>query len=292
MDNSIINLKDQFFSNLKKAERHHIFPVGYLKNQNIDSRKVHLLANFCFIPSSLNSEISSKPPAQYLKKYKEVNPNFDYAIKTHLIPAGSENGVWDNNFDQFLKERSQLIADELNDIVEGGVLDFHPEEPIIVNTIVDILEIKLRDFIDHRLDAMVGETYWKEIVPSDINEKVKERINEHISHHPYETVAEYASGRKRLDFCDVGHYEKIILKNWNLFQDYFKRKDDFSKHISAFRIIRNSIQHNREPNDIDQRNGDAAILWLTRIIDNYFDSKDIIENINGDEVEYEEDYQE
>ena len=287
-DNSIVNLKDQFFSNLKKAERHHIFPVGYLKKENIDSRKVHLLANFCFIPSNLNSEISSQPPAKYFKKYKEDNPSFAHTIKTHLIPAGNESAVWENDFDKFLKERSQLIAEELNIIVDQGVLDLRPQEPTASDGYVDILEIKMRDFIDHRLTAMVGEIYWKEVIPSDVNEKVKERINEQISRHPYESAAEYARGRKKLDFCDVGHYEKIIFKNWSLFQDYFQRKDDFSKHISAFRNLRNSIQHNREPSDIDQQNGEAAILWLSRIIDRYFTFEDEIENINGDEVEYDE----
>jgi len=287
-DNSLVNLRDNFFTNLKQAERHHLFPVGYLKAKNIDTNKVHLLANFCFIPASLNKEISSKAPSNYMGTYKRDNPQFKLVLETHLIPNEDDSAIWNDDFDKFLKERSLLIANELNQIVEAGPSDLQPSLLVYSDSRVDVLEINIRDFIDHRLLAMVGDSYWKDAIPSDINEYVKERINDHISRHPYESLSDFASARLKLDFCDVAHYHKIILKNWELFQEYFQRKEEFSTHINAFRNLRNCIQHNRPPTDIEKINGDAAILWLSRIVEYYLREESELERVNGDEVEYEE----
>ena len=36
-----------------------------------------------------------------------------------------------------------------------------------------------------------------------------------------------------------------------------------------FCVIRNCVQHNREPTDVEQLSGEAAIAWLERILDQY-----------------------
>lgn len=291
-DGSAVNLSDNFFSNLKQAERHHIFPVGYLKNQSIDPRQVHLLPNFSFIPSDLNKEIGSQAPSKYMLRYKDKNPQFALALESHLIPNKQNSSIYKDEFEGFLKERAQLIANELNNFLEDGPIDLQPIVSEVPLSNVDIIEIRIREFIDHRLNGMIGENYWKKSIPGDIIAKVKEKIDEHLSYHPYETQSQFASGRSRLDFCDVSHYEKIILTNWNLFTEYFKRKDEFQRHMIAFRTFRNCIQHNRNPSDIEQKNGEASILWFGRILDNYeqemsdIDKDDEYMNENiGDEQE-------
>lgn len=283
-DGSLVNLSDNFFSNLKQAERHHVFPVGYLKTISIDPRLVHLLPNFCFIPADLNKEIGSQAPSKYMARYKGTNPQFALALESHLIPNKPNSSIYKDDFDGFLKERAQLIADELNSLLEGGPMDLQPvvgEAPL---SDVDIMEIRFREFIDHRLSGMIGENYWKKTMPGDVITYVKAKIDERLSYHPYETQSQYASGRSRLDFCDVAHYEKIILKNWDLFTEYFKRKDEFQRHMTAFRTLRNCIQHNRKPSDIEQKNGEAAILWHGRILDNYEQEITDIDKEDGEDV--------
>jgi hypothetical protein len=131
---------------------------------------------------------------------------------------------------------------------------------------VDALEILLRDFIDHRLIVMIGPSYWKRTMPGDVIKCVKERISERLARHPYQDWSDFASGRSRLDFCDVSHYDKIFLKNWAQFEGFFGRKDEIQRHMAAYRTLRNSVQHNREPTDIEQQLGKAAMTWLERIL--------------------------
>jgi len=283
-DNSPVNLTDSFFTNLKKPERHHIFPVSYLKTNRVLTLQVHLLPNFCFIPADLNKEILSKAPADYLAEYQRKNPSFALSIASHLVPIGPGAAVWKNDFSGFLAERAQLIANELNKLVEAGPSAPSEEAPLAE---VDVLEIRLRDFIDHRLISVMGAHYWRKTMPGDVVTKVKGFIEEWKARHPYED--EPRSGRQRLDFCDVGDYEKIIMKNWDQFGEFFgQRKDELSKHMAAYRALRNCVQHNRPPTDVEQKNGDAALLWLGRILDQYY--RDIAAAVeeNGEEASAEE----
>lgn len=284
-DGSPVNIGDDFFSNLKRAERHHIFPVGYLKSQGWPGTSVHTVPNFCFIPSDLNSEIGSQPPATYLAQYKDANPQFDLAAQSHLVPVDAGAAVWSNHFDRFLVERGQLIADQLNRQVDGQPPDIEISEADLTSVThadkVGILEVRLRNFIDHRLTAVVGSYYWKQTMPGDIVVRVRQLISDHLAHHPYEDESEFALGRKKLDFCDVGDYDKIILKNWAQFEDIFRLKDSISTHMGAFRAFRNCVQHNREPSLIERKNGEAAVLWIERVLDMY-DRDYVQSNEDGD----------
>ena len=113
-------------------------------------------------------------------------------------------------------------------------------------------------------------------MPGDVVVRVKQLISEHLAHHPYEDESEFALGRKKLDFCDVGDYDKIIHKNWAQFEDIFRLKDSFGTHMVAFRAFRNCVQHNREPSLIERKNGEAAMLWLEGVLDMY--DRDYVES--------------
>jgi len=273
-DNSPVNLQDQFFSSLKKAERHHIFPVGHLKDQGISGRRVHALPNFCFIPSDLNREIGKQAPADYLLQYREGNPLFEAAANSHLLPIDKDSAVWDNDFNSFLEERAELIAKALQNLVESSPDEF--AEPSKVKTEkpaieiqIDLIEVRLRDLIDHRLTAMVGTHYWKPTMPGDIIGYTKERIKQHLEEHPYKDWSDYPPGRSRLDFCTTGQYYQIFRKNWQLFAEIFGKERELERHLAAYNALRNAIKHNREPSDIQIANGEAAIKWLGRILDKY-----------------------
>jgi len=284
-DNSPINLRDPFFSNLKQTERHHVFPVGYLKTHAIAAAQVNLLPNFCFIPADLNKEIGSKSPAQYLEHYRSQNPAFETAIATHLIPTRGDSPVWKNNagaFETFLSLRAQVLLDELIGLIDIGPGGLQPViETIAPVNEVDLLEVRIRDFIDARLTAVVGKAYWKPTMPGDVITLVKERIADHLSKHPYLEQSEFASGRTRLDFCDVSDYEKIFMKNWNIFSEQFQNKPSLTTHMTAFRNLRNCIQHNRKPTAVEEKNGEAAMIWLKGILDKADQAASAVDD-NGD----------
>ena len=284
-DGSPVGLTDSFFSNLKKAERHHIFPIGYLKDQQIYGGRVHRVPNFCFIPGDLNREIGARAPSKYLAEYREINPAFDEAAASHLLPVKSGSAIWEDDFAGFLTERAQLIADELVRLVDASPQDLArpgslTEEPSALDVRVDLLEVRLRDFIDHRLTAVVGEDYWKLAVPGDVIKYTRERVRQRLEKHPYEDWGQYPPGRARLEFCTLGQYRNIILQNWRQFEDSFGKKDEFERHMSAFRDLRNALKHNREPSDIEEQTGLAGMMWLERVLDKY-DQQNYVEVEEG-----------
>ncbi|MCP4537382.1 MAG: hypothetical protein GY832_09560 [Chloroflexi bacterium] len=187
----------------------------------------------------------------------------DEMARLELLGLAREtNGHW--------TARNRLLARALEDWLTTA--NQSTEATTLVNAPTEniaALEIRLRDFIHHRLTGVISPYYWKDAIPGDVITHIKKRIKEHLERHPYKTWSDFPTGRVRLEFCDVSHYEKIILKNWPQFEELFQRKEEFQRHITAYRTLRNCVQHNREPTDVEQLSGKAAIAWLERILDQY-----------------------
>jgi len=115
-NHSFISLDRGVFSQMNDPNKHHIFPKEYLRKSD-NKFLPHLLMNFCFIPFELNLEIKDKEPSQYFTKYKKENPEFDEAIRSHLIP--DDKSIWDNDYERFIEERAKLIYE----VIEGYVDD-------------------------------------------------------------------------------------------------------------------------------------------------------------------------
>lgn len=289
-DGGPIDLSDSFFASHKKAERHHVFPVAHLQEKGISTASVHALPNFCFLPADLNKEISKKAPATYLGEYRTSNPGFGAAAKSHLIPVGDDSPVWENDFREFLKARAEGIAGTLNAMQARTPDDYIQTSadaaPLVEHApMLDAVEIGLRDLIDSRLSDLVGDGYWQLAVPDSVASKVDVVVAGHLGRHPYDDQGELSQGRRRLDFCNVQHYTQIVLANWDAFSLVFGKQAEFERHMEAFRQLRNSLKHNREPTDIEQGAGNAAVAWLERCIRQAERQVQVLEN---EEVEEEE----
>jgi hypothetical protein len=188
----------------------------------------------------------------------------DEMARLELLGLAREvNGCW--------TARNPLLAQALRDWLDTSNHQ-DTEADAARNGYVDgvaAMEIHLRDFIDRRLTDVISPYYWKDAIPGDVITDVKKRINEHLERHPYKRWSDFPPGRIRLEFCDVSHYEKIILKNWPQFEELFQRKEEFQRHITAYRALRNCVQHNRAPTDVERLSGEAAMAWLERILDQY-----------------------
>ncbi|MCB0033797.1 MAG: hypothetical protein KDE51_07255, partial [Anaerolineales bacterium] len=286
-DGTTINLNSNFFDTLTKAERHHIFSVNYVrKNNNITNRDVHLIANFAFIPAELNWEISKEDPSSYMTLFKEKNPSFESDAASNLIRTDNESAIWRDDFYIFIEQRSKLIADALNGLLEADVVSdsvYKGREYEIVKR----LETQLRDLIDERLSAVAGTRYWKQLIPFNVRTSVDEHIKAHLEKRPYEDMSMYPPGRKRLDFCFVSDYEQIISKNWSHFEDIFRNKHNFITHNINLRKLRNATAHNNlnTLDKVDESLINAAVVWIQQCIDAYYDRQDAIDDEDVDDVE-------
>ena len=98
-------------------ERHHLFPVAYLKRQGItDSREYNQIANYAIVEWGDNSNITDSDPAEYVP---ELEQRFDsetlqLMYRYHALPMG-----WQTlSFDRFIQERRDMMAQTIREAYE------------------------------------------------------------------------------------------------------------------------------------------------------------------------------
>ncbi|MDM8561205.1 DUF262 domain-containing protein [Candidatus Parabeggiatoa sp. HSG14] len=125
-----------------KLDDHHIFPRGYITTQhkyNKDNQDVLSLVdsvvNRTLIPKITNIKIGKKSPSKYLSELQKDNPKLKHSLESHLIPVELIEGLYDDEFQDFLKERADKIFALINDNVIGINDDIKKEfyqEPKVV----------------------------------------------------------------------------------------------------------------------------------------------------------------
>lgn len=290
LDGSQVHLADPFFSNLKHPERHHIFPVAWLRNHGYSSTDVHTLANFCFIPADLNRVISDRAPSDYLAQMKAENPRFQEDADTHMLNVREGSPVWTDDFGAFVTERSQAIAAALRNLIEMGPGDYTTTTPTVPDpddVTLDMIEVGLRDIIDSRLTAIVGAGYWKRVVPNDVQAYAARNIEKERTAQPWRTDADYATGRSRLNYVNVPDYGKIVSANWDSFDSIFRNKSVFLKNAEDLASYRNALKHGREIEKTARLHGQAACAWFQRIIEAYQTTSmaaEVDEQLDSDDI--------
>lgn len=266
-DNRDIDLSGNF-SDYSKHNLHHLFPRNYLdrtKNPLADLKDS--IVNIAFAPMLLNLEISARIPSEYMAEFQSENPEFSQTLSSHLIDDMAVFGITNNDFDTFLSKRAEKIENKFRLLLSlksktEQQFDEKPVEPI------DIFEIRMRELICNILEKTYGENCWEQTVPSDIRMAVAKKIDDDKKLHPYDQE-KYSFDRSKFELLDVMDYFKIIMANWNLFEEIFVSPQELQKHFLAVKNFRNPLKHVRELDDVDRKNAEAAILWFERIIQNF-----------------------
>jgi hypothetical protein len=259
-----IQIEGEHFVNFIRPERHHIFPVSFLEAQGRSRKEVHLIPNFCFIPQELNVQISNQAPSIYMQELKDLHgqEHFERVMNSHLIPTDEDSGIWNDNYDRFVRQRAQLLINEIKR--RCGLPDSISEE--FRNPVIDIIENCLRETIHIALSNAHGENYWRQDIPGDVDTRITERIEKQIAKTPGLSKSQFQNPRTRLDFCDVSDYSKIMLKNWNLFSTDFRSKLDCERYLQDFKEFRDATKHNRNIDRILNYRAQAAITWLSEAL--------------------------
>jgi len=256
--NAAIPLDSKICSEFNSPEKHHIFPKQFLRRNNISGE--YLMANFCFIPAELNKEILNKKPSDYFEKFEKENPDFEAALKIQLITYN--NAIKENDYESFIQERSQDIFKEFERLIGSKILQIAGQN---ANRAIDEIEMQLRSLIDAVMLKEYRGSYWNDVIPTDIQDRVHRKIDGHIKKNPSERDDIFTTSDK-LDFCDIMDYSNIILKNWELFEDIFGSKFEIEKRFVALKDFRNAIKHNREVNSVLQKDGEAALEWFSQLL--------------------------
>ncbi len=253
-----------------ELQRHHVFPKNYLyKNYNsknsLEKNMVNEIANKALITQRSNVEILDRAPEEYL-------PGVDQEqLRKQFVPLNPEFYRLEN-FELFLEKRRKKIADGINEFLRS-YYEFQTES-ILASDLqhygekITWIEIALRDKISNVLEETAEVDAYVELVPSHIQQNINRKIETHLAKNPGETKEEYDTLRKKLDFFDINEYKELISNKavWSLFQSYFSKPGTLENKFHQLGELRNSIAHNRLPNEVAQKEGEAAIAWFEAIL--------------------------
>jgi len=105
------------------------------------------------------------------------------------------------------------------------------------------LETSLRLFIQEKLES-ISKNWWKERVPSDVQEKAKQNLQKSQSPWPWVTD----ENRLPIFYIDFPDYAKIMQRkdNWNdIFSKIFKDPSFIFSRLRELKDIRDDIAHTR-----------------------------------------------
>ncbi|GAJ17231.1 unnamed protein product, partial [marine sediment metagenome] len=91
------------------AERHHLFPKGYLASLGITrTRDTNQIANYAYVEWADNMDISDQTPADYLPRLKKrfSETEFNRMNHYHALPENWEH----MEYRAFLERRRELMA--------------------------------------------------------------------------------------------------------------------------------------------------------------------------------------
>lgn len=263
-NNAELNLVNGSISDFTSPEKHHIFPQGFLNDQDFSGWAVHSLTNFCFLPNELNNYIRARRPSDYMAELKGENTEFAQAAQKSLLPIGPDSALWTDEYVKFQKQRAAVILDEIRRICEYTTAPRKGERQATIAQ----YETQLRDLIHVTLEHHVGHNYWKQNVPPIVRQQVEERIKAELDKCPDRNPQDFASPRVKLNFCNVPDYATIIENgaNWPFFDPVFKKKQDMQTYLRFFSDYRNCVMHNRDMGELLESQGETALVWLANVL--------------------------
>ncbi|MFC3041450.1 DUF262 domain-containing protein [Virgibacillus xinjiangensis] len=111
-DDSIVTLDNDWLKIATSKNYHHFFPKSYMKGK-ADEFKYDNVFNITLVDEFLNkSRIGSKPPSEYMDKFRGENSKLEDTMKSHLIDVNTD-GIFENDFDKFITNRTKRVIGEL-----------------------------------------------------------------------------------------------------------------------------------------------------------------------------------
>lgn len=102
----------------KKSELHHIFPRKSDIGKKFSEDEINSIMNICFLPKFSNgSVVRNTNPSDYFNNKVKPNPNWIEDLKSNFIPYDNSSGIWNDEYKQFLKQRSELILNNIKSVI-------------------------------------------------------------------------------------------------------------------------------------------------------------------------------
>ncbi|MBC6441192.1 MAG: DUF262 domain-containing protein [Rhodospirillales bacterium] len=109
-----VNISNNWLQRANSKNYHHFFPRKFLENNGFSKDKANNVFNITIVDDYLNKRlIGTKPPSKYMETFKDDNPDLVETMKTHLIGDLDTFGIWEDDYETFIRERSKAISKKL-----------------------------------------------------------------------------------------------------------------------------------------------------------------------------------
>ena len=247
----------------KSIDDHHVFPRGYLRERGRDN-DVDTVLNHCLIDRGTNASIGKKAPSIYLSEIRDaVGDQLDRVLQSQRLPSGPSSPLGRNDYDAFLVARIEALADAL--LIRAGAgrpndqVDPHRAR---LDARIEAIELQLRELIR----STVGQN--PEALPPHVMQKAAERVHSAARKHPGDAGLQQPSTRTLLEYLDLRELQDTIISKslWNKFQPVFVSKEQLNARVMQLAELRNTLRHSRTLSEIVTKDGEAAILWFTSVL--------------------------
>ena len=252
----------------------HIIPIAWgnemKANGLVKDEDIHSILNRSPLTDSTNRHIIGKRlPNEY---FPEMFKHYGEAVvrqnlSQHFISAESISillraDFGPNDFVEFLESRKKTILIALQDLLINERIDLDPSLKEL-DIAIEKIELSLRKLI---VDTL-GEDTQK--IPQDIREKAEERIQRELKKDHSKNPDDYKLTSRYLEYFDLSECMNTITNKalWPDFQTIIGNKETFLLRFAKLAEIRNMIRHSRIVDDVAKKEGEAAIIWFTKILD-------------------------
>lgn len=134
IDDSIVNINNEWLKQANSKNYHHFFPKSYLKKVDESPENINHILNVTIVDDFLNKRaIKSKAPAEYMGEFKIKNQKLEDTMKTHLIDDLQEFGIWENNYSKFFNKRAKAVSDFLTSRIISQDIDKQEKQKKIID---------------------------------------------------------------------------------------------------------------------------------------------------------------
>ena len=142
VDNSLVNINNDWLKQANSKNYHHFFPKAYLKKLNESEEKINHILNITIVDDFLNKrKIKQNPPSTYMEDFRKNNPQLSETMKTHLIDDLDNFGIWINDYQRFIDKRARRISEEIEKRIIRQEIDKQPQ-PELLEDNSEVIEIE------------------------------------------------------------------------------------------------------------------------------------------------------
>ena len=246
------------FSKFNAAELHHIFPKAYLRRHD----KAHYpdrdsMANIALARAAANKGYSNKAPSRYIRGCE--NPRIDEVLFSHFIDNKDSSGILDDDFENFVKYRSERILDEMRRLT-GRMTEVEADFKGSEAKAIESFELRMRSLLDSTLRE-IDPDYWQMTGSPEFRQGIENRIEGWLKANP----ARGRSEAREVDFCQILEYLKVAKAHWLAFKRIFRSRSDLETHLKNVSNFRNALMHNREIDLATQQLALGSLSWFDEV---------------------------